>query len=107
MTLTLDELAAIIAGRAQSRDGTSYTAQLVGAGSGRIAKKLGEEGVEAALACAMGDRTGLRDEAADLLYHLLVALHANGVDVAEVMDELERRTSRGGLEEKASRGATG
>ena len=103
---TLHDLARIVAERAGVTDGSSYTAQLVAKGPARIAKKLGEEGVEAALACASGDRDELRDEAADVLYHLLVALYANDVALDEVMGELARRTGQTGLEEKASRGSS-
>ena len=49
------------------------------------------------------DNDGLRDESADLLYHLLVVLHLKGVSVDDVMGELERRTNQSGLSEKASR----
>ena len=104
-SFTLADLERLIAKRAASTDGSSYTAQLIGAGRARIAKKLGEEGVETALACAGGDRNELTAEAADLLYHLLVALYANGVSLDGVMEELARRTGRTGLEEKAARSA--
>ena len=100
---TFEMLEALIEQRAQSGGETSYTAQLVAAGPQRIAKKLGEEGVEAALACAQGDEDELRAEAADLLYHMLVALHVRGIRLKEVLDELARRTGQSGLEEKASR----
>ena len=100
---TLRDLEAIIARRATSGDDGSYTAKLVGKGMGRCAKKLGEEAVEAALAAVGGDRTELRNEAADLLYHLLVVLHVGGIGLAEVEAELKTRTLRTGLEEKAAR----
>ena len=103
MSFTLHDLERIVAARATAEDGSSYTAQLAAAGPARIAKKLGEEGVEAALACAGGDRTELTAEAADLLYHLLVALRARGVALDDVMAELSRRTGQTGLEEKAAR----
>ena len=101
--MTLEELERIVATRAAATDGSSYTATLVAAGPARIAKKLGEEGVEGALACAAGDAAGMTAEAADILYHLLVALHATGVPLADVMAELDRRTAQGGLAEKAAR----
>ena len=100
---TLHDLERIVAERADATDGTSYTAKLMANGPARIAKKLGEEGVEAALACAHGDADDMRAEAADVLYHLLVALLATGVSVDDVMAELARRTGQSGLEEKASR----
>lgn len=102
--MTLEDLERIVAERAEATDGSSYTAQLV-ADPARAAKKLGEEGVEAALACASGDRADMTAEAADLLYHLTVALHVTGVPLADVMAELDRRTDRTGLEEKAARAA--
>ena len=101
--MTLEDLERIVAARAGATDGSSYTAKLIAAGPARIAKKLGEEGVEAALACASGDRVEMTGEAADVLYHLLVALHATGVPLADVMAELDRRTEQSGLAEKASR----
>lgn len=101
----LDDLARIVAERAAADPAQSYTAKLVAKGAPRIAKKLGEEAVEAAIAGALGQRDDLRAEAADVLYHLVVLLHASGVPIAEVMAELERRTAQSGLAEKASRPA--
>jgi phosphoribosyl-ATP pyrophosphohydrolase len=100
---TLSDLEIIVATRATSDDGTSYTAKLVAKGMSRAAKKLGEEAVEAALAAVGGDRDELRAEAADLLYHLLVVLHIGSIPLDEVMTELQSRTARTGLEEKAAR----
>lgn len=100
---TLDDLADIVAQRAAASPEKSYTAKLLAGGPAKAAKKLGEEGVEAALAAALGDRAGLTAEAADVLYHLLVVLHGAGVPLADVMDELQRRTAQSGLDEKASR----
>jgi phosphoribosyl-ATP pyrophosphohydrolase len=102
---TLESLADVVALRAQSADPQSYTAKLAAAGALRCAKKLGEEAVEAALAGAVGDRDALRAEAADVLYHLLVLLHVNGVPYRDVLAELERRTGETGLQEKARRNA--
>ena len=100
---TLDDLAMIIAARSGASAEKSYTKSLLEAGMGRVAKKFGEEAVEAVIAGMKGDRTELRNEAADVLYHLLVLLQAGGVSLQDVLDELERRTGRSGLEEKASR----
>ena len=102
-TFTLDDLAAIVAARAAADAQTSYTRALIEAGPARCAKKLGEEGVEAALATAAGTKVELVAEAADVLYHLLVALKVRDVPLADVMAELERRTAQSGLAEKASR----
>jgi phosphoribosyl-ATP pyrophosphohydrolase len=101
---TLADLARIVADRAGSGDPKSYTAKLIGEGVERCAKKFGEEAVEAALAAVGRDKAGLTAEAADVLYHLLVLLQVRGVALDDVMTELEKRTARTGLEEKASRG---
>ncbi len=100
---TLDDLARIVAERAAAPPETSYTAKLLAGGPARAAKKLGEEGVEAAIAAVQGDRPGLTAEAADVLYHLLVLLQGAGIPLQDVMAELERRTAQSGLAEKASR----
>ena len=102
---TLEDLAGIVAARANSGDAGSYTAKLVSEGVAKCAKKLGEEAVEAAIAAVLGDSDGLKAEAADLLYHLFVLLHASGVPLCEVTAELQKRTSQTGLQEKASRSA--
>jgi phosphoribosyl-ATP pyrophosphohydrolase len=100
----LDDLAAIIAARARAGDEGSYTAKLFAGGAEKCAKKLGEEAVETVLAAIAGDTQALVAETADLLYHLLVLLEARGIKLDEVYAELERRTARSGLEEKAARG---
>ncbi|MFD2250087.1 phosphoribosyl-ATP pyrophosphohydrolase [Pseudochelatococcus lubricantis] len=101
----LSDLEAIIARRAKESPDVSYTAKLVAAGVGRSAKKLGEEAVEAVIAAVENDRNGLVSESADVLYHLLVVLHARDIALQDVLNELERRTAQSGLAEKASRGA--
>ncbi|GEP02668.1 phosphoribosyl-ATP diphosphatase [Methylobacterium oxalidis] len=100
---TLDDLAALVADRAQAPVDQSYTAKLLSGGPAKPAKKLGEEAVEAAIAAVQGDRAGLVSEAADVLYHLVVLLRAGGVGIDEVMQELARRTAQSGLAEKAAR----
>ena len=69
----------------------SYTARLLAKGHSRVAQKVGEEGVETAIAAATGDKNGFRYEAADLLYHLLVACISIGVPFNEVLTELASR----------------
>ncbi len=69
----------------------SYTAKLLSEGPSRVAQKVGEEGVETALAAAAGDREGFRYEAADLLYHLLVACISSNVSLNDVLSELASR----------------
>ena len=70
----------------------------------QIAKKFGEESVEAVIAAIEGDKKALTAETADVLYHLLVLLEARDLPLADVLSELERRTNQSGLAEKASRG---
>ena len=100
---TLNTLEKTIAERAAVSDGSSYTATLISCGVEKCAQKLGEEAVEAAIAAAVRDRSQLTKEAADVLYHLLVVLHAAGIPLREVTGELERRTAMSCLAEKASR----
>ncbi len=69
----------------------SYTAGLLRSGTKRVAQKVGEEGVELALAAVAGDRDELIDEAADLLYHVLVLLNGSGVSLSDVCSRLEQR----------------
>ena len=102
---SLADLETIIAARAGSGDEASWTAKLVGKGMEKAAEKLGEEAIETVIAAVAQDATSTRDEAADLLYHLLVVLYMKGVAVDDVMTELQRRTSQSGLAEKASRGS--
>jgi phosphoribosyl-ATP pyrophosphohydrolase len=104
---SLKELVAIIAERAIATSAASYTKSLLEAGPARVAKKFGEEAVEAVIAAVEGDRQALICESADVFYHLLVLLQARGVALQEVLDELERRTSRSGHEEKAARTPAG
>ena len=100
---TLSDLARIVTERAASPSSESYTAKLLEGGAPRTAKKFGEEAVEAVIAATIGDRASLVAESADVLYHLLVMLHGADVSLEEVLAELESRTGRSGLEEKASR----
>jgi phosphoribosyl-ATP pyrophosphohydrolase len=99
----LTELAATIAARRHCAADKSYTKQLLDAGSARCAKKLGEEAVETVIAAIGEDDAHLKAEAADLLYHLLVLLESRSLAIGEVLDLLQARMGRSGLEEKASR----
>jgi phosphoribosyl-ATP pyrophosphohydrolase/phosphoribosyl-AMP cyclohydrolase len=87
----LDALETRIVLRAKASPEESYTAQLVSEGVKRVAQKVGEEGVEAALAGAAGDADELCEEAADLLYHLTVLLHARQLSLRDVYAVLDRR----------------
>lgn len=98
--LELGWLAAVLESRKDADLETSYTARLLARGVERIAQKVGEEGVETAIAAVVAargpgepneKRKELIGEASDLLYHLLVLLQASGVDPAEIKDELIRR----------------
>ena len=81
----------VIAQRKTAAADASYTRKLFDAGITRIAQKVGEEGVETALAAVTADDVALRGEAADLTYHLLVLLQARGLDWNAVRAELARR----------------
>ena len=84
-------LEAIIRSRASADPATSYTARLAGDGVKRMAQKVGEEGVEVALAAVQGDRDELLGEAADLAFHLTLLLQAKGLSWDDISVELERR----------------
>ena len=101
----LTRLETSIAARRGAPADSSYVASLNARGLPVIARKLGEEAVEAVVAALDGDDKGLVGEAADVLFHLLVLLNARGVPLADVMAELTRREGTSGLEEKASRSA--
>jgi phosphoribosyl-ATP pyrophosphohydrolase/phosphoribosyl-AMP cyclohydrolase len=79
--------------RAATPIAESGTARLLASGPKRIAQKVGEEAVETALAGAAGDEAEVCEEAADLLYHLVVLLHARGLSLREVMEVLARRAA--------------
>src|SRR5690606_18053295 len=87
----LPRLAQIVASRKGADADSSYTAKLFAKGPRKIAQKVGEEGVEAALAGAALDAEELKQESADLLFHLLVLLETNGVTLEEVMAVLRER----------------
>lgn len=87
----LARLEQTIRDRARSGDTASYTARLLEAGVQRCAQKVGEEGVEVALAAVAESPEKLASESADLLYHLLVCLQAAGSDLGQVLAELEAR----------------
>ncbi|MCS6773755.1 MAG: bifunctional phosphoribosyl-AMP cyclohydrolase/phosphoribosyl-ATP diphosphatase HisIE [Thermoflexales bacterium] len=91
----LDTLEAVIALRkAAALPDESYTARLINAGLLRVAQKVGEEGVEVALAGAAQDAERLLDESADLVYHLLVLLSVRGLSLRDVLARLAQRHQR-------------
>jgi phosphoribosyl-ATP pyrophosphohydrolase/phosphoribosyl-AMP cyclohydrolase len=87
----LQRLEQIIDSRIAGTPGGSYTARLVGQGPNRVAQKVGEEGLEVALAAVAGDTPALIGESADLLFHLLLLLRSRGQSLAAVVRELEAR----------------
>ncbi|NOT88761.1 MAG: bifunctional phosphoribosyl-AMP cyclohydrolase/phosphoribosyl-ATP diphosphatase HisIE [Lysobacter sp.] len=89
----LGDLDALIARRAVDLPAGSYTTKLFESGIKRIAQKVGEEGLETALAAVVEDDDALLGEAADLLYHLVVLLRARGLDLDAVMQTLAKRRS--------------
>ncbi|GAA4042924.1 phosphoribosyl-ATP diphosphatase [Parerythrobacter jejuensis] len=100
---TLTRLEHTIAERRSADPGSSYVAQLTSRGVPVMARKVGEEAVETAVAALSGTREDLVGEAADVIFHLMVLLAAKGIPLREVMEELDRREGLSGLEEKASR----
>ncbi len=89
----LAELENIVRSRMGSSSEESYTARLLQAGTKRIAQKVGEEGVELALAATAGDRNEVVDEAADLMYHVVVLLAQQELSLQDVCARLQSRHS--------------
>ncbi len=87
----LAELEALIDARAGADPASSYVARLLAAPAARRAQKVGEEGVETALAAAGEDIDAFCNEAADLVFHLMVALRGRGIAFGDVVGELARR----------------
>lgn len=87
----LATLARIVHQRAEAGDDTSYTARLLAEGPAKIAQKVGEEGVEVALAAVTRDKEGCIEETADLLYHLTVLMEARGYNWDDVAAKLKAR----------------
>jgi len=87
----LDKLANLIAARKGDDPKSSYTAHLFESGTKRIAQKVGEEGLETALAAVTHDKPELIDEASDLIYHLLVLLEDQDLSLADITNNLRER----------------
>ena len=87
----LAELESIVNDRLANPSDSSYTASLAAAGAKRIAQKVGEEAVEVALASVAGNSDETLDEAADLVYHLIVLLASQGLSIDDVAKRLESR----------------
>lgn len=88
------ELERVIASRKQAPADSSYTASLYASGIKRIAQKVGEEGVETALAATVKDLDELKNESADLLYHLIVLLQASDLSLNDVVEVLKQRHNK-------------
>lgn len=99
----LDELYALIESRKGADPATSYTAKLFSKGRAHVAKKFGEEAVEAVIAATGQQKADLIAESADVLYHLLVLWADCDVSPAEVFAEIEKRKGVSGLDEKRRR----
>lgn len=100
---TLASLEQIIADRAAASAADSYTKSLLVSGIARVAKKFGEEAIEAVIAAVESGKPTVVAEAADVMYHLLVLLRAREIALDDVLAELEKRTAKSGHAEKASR----
>jgi phosphoribosyl-ATP pyrophosphohydrolase len=99
----LARLWATIEARRGAGPDTSYTAKLLASGPAGIARKLGEEALEAVIEAVKGDSAALTRESADVLYHLLVLWEAAGLKPDDVAAELTRREGVSGIAEKRSR----
>lgn len=99
----LERLEATIARRRLASPETSYVARLSAKGLPKIAQKIGEEATETVIAAVSGSEEEVVSEAADLVFHLMIALQARGLSIEHVLAELERREGLSGLEEKAGR----
>jgi phosphoribosyl-ATP pyrophosphohydrolase/phosphoribosyl-AMP cyclohydrolase len=90
----LRTLQTVIEERLEQSPATSYTARLAAKGKLKVAQKVGEEGVELALAAIAEDNTRVTEEAADLIYHMLVLLAVRGIPFSAVTEVLENRHSK-------------
>jgi phosphoribosyl-ATP pyrophosphohydrolase len=82
---------------------SSYTASLLAKGTARIAQKVGEEAIETCFAAAQADKAGVKNESADLLYHLLVLWADQGITPEDVFETLRAREGVSGIAEKNAR----
>lgn len=90
----LDELEGVVAARRAASPDASYTARLFAKGRHKIAQKVGEEGLETAIAGVAQDDERVVDESADLLFHLLVLLNERGITLRAVLARLDERHGR-------------
>jgi len=99
----VDALYAVIESRRGADPDSSYTAQLLARGTGKIAEKVGEEAIESIVAALSEGPDALAAESADLLYHLCVLWADAGVQPEDVWTKLAARQGMSGLTEKANR----
>ncbi len=100
----LDRLEQVIQSRKDGDADKSYVAKLFKKGRQKIAQKVGEEGVETALAAGADNRGEVISESADLLFHLMVLWADMGISADDIFEELARREGISGIDEKNSRG---
>jgi len=103
MNNTLTQLAQVLEDRKQQSADKSYVASLYTKGLDSILKKIGEEAAETIIAAKNGDKEQIIYETADLWFHCMVMLAAQGLHPDDVLNELQRRFDLSGLEEKARR----
>lgn len=100
----LDRLEQVIQSRKGGDADKSYVAKLFTKGRKKIAQKVGEEGVETALAAVMDDKDEVIAESADLLFHMMVLWADMDIKADDIFNELARREGISGIDEKNSRG---
>lgn len=103
MANVLTRLARTIEDRKGGDEKKSYAAKLFKRGPEKCAEKFGEEAIEAIIAAIKNDKKNLKEEAADVIFHLFVMLSSRGVTLEDVLEELERREGISGIVEKKSR----
>lgn len=103
MSHILEELFNVIENRKNADPETSYVASLYAKGTGKIAQKVGEEAFETVIEAMKNNPVGLKQESADLLFHLMVLWADRGITPDEVFTILEKRLGVGGIDEKNSR----
>ncbi|MDE0752969.1 MAG: phosphoribosyl-ATP diphosphatase [Planktomarina sp.] len=101
--MTLQTLEQTIIARKSADPSSSWTAKLLAKGPEKCAEKFGEEAIEAIIEAVKGDRQALTSEAADVIYHLMVMLASRDIAFNDVIDELSRRSSISGIDEKSRR----
>jgi phosphoribosyl-ATP pyrophosphohydrolase len=103
MRHAIDKLFSNIVDRKNADPSVSYTAKLLDGGTNVIAQKVGEEAVETIIEAVSGSQDSLIHESADLLYHLMVLWADADINLQSIWDELDRRSGRSGIQEKANR----